>query len=290
MCLKQLMEIYGLKNGWYEDDKMKKLTSSEVKEKLVRILTSYARYCDEHGLRYYLCGGTLLGAVRHKGFIPWDDDIDVCMPRPDYEKLIELQKDKKTMEIRCPELGNAEYPFMKIVDTEVKIKQQSIRKDNAFLWIDVFPLDGWPDDIYQASRLQKRLKLFHDLLVYAHAEIGFGTTKLRAALKIPLVYLARIIGAKRISGIMNDISQKYSFETSEWVGGVVWSSGYGMKERMPRSVFQAGNKFEFEGEFFYVPRGWNEYLRNLYGDYMKLPPMEKRVNHSVEAYIRECKE
>ena len=173
------------------------------------MLIDFDEYCEQNELVYYLVGGTLLGAIRHKGFIPWDDDFDVGMPSNDYEKFIQLQRKSNTMEVRCVENENSDFPFMKIVNENTYIKKTyASDSETSCLWIDVFPFDGWSDDEEKSKKDLKKIKKWFWILVYAQAKIGVGTKKVRIVLKTPLILLCRLIGGKRIAKQMNKISQK----------------------------------------------------------------------------------
>lgn len=265
---------------------MKKITQSKAKERLVKLLMDFADYCDENGLTYFLIGGTLLGAVRHRGFIPWDDDIDVGMPRSDYERFIELQSENSTIPVRCVENRTSEYPFAKIVDEKTVVKQPyTAESETSSLWIDIFPFDGWADNEKVAEKDLKKGKVLRFLLVYAQTKTGNGTTKLRAVMKMPIVLLAKALGGKRIASWINILSQKYEYEKSEWIGNFSWAT-VGMRERVPKKWFEKLVKLSFEGYEFWAPVEWDKYLTVIYGNYMQLPPEDKRVNHSMEVWLK----
>lgn len=120
----------------------------KVQAKLLDMMHRLVMVLDEHRIPYYVCAGTQLGAVRHKGFIPWDDDIDIMIPRPDYERLIQLARanDLKLgegLEARSIELGNARIPFLKVIDPQVEIVDLGQVDRINKLWIDVFPMEGF---------------------------------------------------------------------------------------------------------------------------------------------------
>lgn len=265
---------------------MKRLMQDAAKERTVNLLTEFADYCDTHNLRYYMIGGTLLGAVRHKGFIPWDDDIDVGMPRPDYRKFIELQSKNQTMDFRCIENNTSNFPFMKVIDKQTFVKQPyTIKSETSCLWVDVFPLDGWAVDERQAGKELVEWKRWHRLSVYAQVKLGQGTTKLRAFLKIPIALVAKALGLKNIARKMSRLAQKYDYESSDWVGNFAWAC-YGIHERVPKEWFEQRVKLPFEGHEFWAPEEWDKYLTQIYGDYMTPPPEDKRVNHNMEVWLK----
>ncbi|MGL0865089.1 LicD family protein [Faecalibacterium duncaniae] len=265
---------------------MKRLTSDESKVRILNLLIKFANYCDANGLKYYMLGGTLLGAVRHKGFIPWDDDIDVCMPRPDYEKFIALQNRDKTIEIRCVENKTSDFPFLKLVDEKTLVRQPYVTEsETSSLWVDVFPFDGWADDEKQAEKDMKIRNGLEWLMIYAHTKAGDGTTTARKILKLPMVFMARMIGGKNIAKKMDKLAQKYDYESSAWIGNFVWAC-YRMRERLPREWFEQRVKLPFEGYEFWAPKEWDKYLTQIYGDYMTPPPVDKRVNHNMEVWLK----
>lgn len=263
-----------------------KLTSEELKETIYRILCDFARYCDENGLYYTLCGGTLLGAVRHKDFIPWDDDIDVSMPRYDYMRLLELVRTKPIgnhYRVIAYEDQTAEFPFAKVIDLNTKVVERCMTGDEN-LWIDIFPVDGLNGDYKEdAKQLQKahRYKMAYGR---AAAVFGEGTTKLRAILKTPALIYHKIIGRKAYARKIHEICVQYDFDHSDFVAAAAWS--YGPHERVPKKEFLAKEKMLFRRDEFWVMGSWKYYLEHMYGDYMKLPPENKRINHLMDAYIK----
>ena len=145
---------------------MTKLSLAEIQKAELDIMVVFDRVARENNLKYSLCAGTLLGAVRHKGFIPWDDDIDVTMPRPDYEKLLQLNREKslwpQSLELCSFEDGTLNSPYMKLFDRTTKIVEENYSQDDVrSLWIDIFPVDGVPADRKERVRhYRKALKLF----------------------------------------------------------------------------------------------------------------------------------
>ena len=125
---------------------MREIQFEEMKKIELNILIYFTEVCEENNLRYYLGGGTLLGAVRHKGFIPWDDDIDVMMPRPDFQKLLSLSINNENYNIIKPGTAGYYYNFAKLVDTRTILEEKGIKRiDGLGVYIDIFPLDGMPE-------------------------------------------------------------------------------------------------------------------------------------------------
>ena len=265
-----------------------KLNENEVKERLFNILLRFADYCDIHSLKYLLCGGTLLGAIRHKDFIPWDDDIDVIMPRPDYFKLIEEEK-------RCPlgdglmltgyELKNYLIPFMKVIDTNTVIEEKLVTNDKN-LWIDIFPVDGMPDDVAAAEKILASANRLKSLWGFAASKFGTGTNKYKAIGKIPLQIYAKLIGCERITKKLFKLAPQFDYDTSNNVAAVAWSCGKGELFKKTEYI-ETTAEVEFHGHMFHAPGCWDKYLKSMYGNYQELPPENKRHGHIMDVYILE---
>ena len=265
---------------------MQELRLDKIKQRELSLLKDFAKYCDEHNLCYVLAGGTLLGAIRHKGFIPWDDDIDVMMPRTDYVKFLYLQQNDRNFSLRTISDNSSCIPFIKILDkgSVVDSKYVDIPNANA-LWIDVFPIDGLPE---KTLSLKLRFKYIHFLrkcLVITMAKPAKGTSVLRAIVKTVLYYPLKCVGSYRFARWIDLYSQKINIDKTKYIGGLVW--GYGPQERMPKKEWLDRVKVEFEGCEFWAPGCWDLYLSNLYGNYMQLPPEEKRITHNMVAYVKE---
>lgn len=269
---------------------MRKLSIQEIQSIEYDILEAFDQFCRVNNLTYMLCGGTLLGAVRHQGFIPWDDDIDVLMPRPDYDKLLEFNADyicgKKMYEIKHWKNGKSNYPFIKIVDPDTYVKTEYINEKAEVqqIWIDIFPLDGNPEDIRSANKLYKRVKIYKRVLTLKLAKIGVGSTWYIKVIKPLVILLLQVIPTNYLCSKMDSISKTYSYENTNKAGGVVW--GYGIKEYMDKSIFCEQTKMLFHKNYYPVPNGYQEYLTRIYGDYMVLPSEEERNSHHIDAYVK----
>ncbi len=267
---------------------MRQLEKDEVKQTIFEILRAFADYCDENGLMYALYGGTLLGAIRHKDFIPWDDDIDILMPRPDYNKFQELFcTDPIAPEygLQSFQQGNLGYPFAKIVHTGTWVSNPWKKTDYG-LWIDIFPMDGVPDNEEESKKILEKEQRRKYWLTLSHVKIGTGKTRARAIGKIPLVFVAKLGGPMFWTKQMDTYAQRYRFEDSDYAAMVAFSSGAG--ERMKKEEFISQVEVEFHGSMFHAPSCWDSYLRNIYGDdYMALPPESERRSHETTVYLME---
>ena len=257
------------------------IKNDELKAIEVEILKNVAKFCEENGLTYYLAYGTLLGAVRHGGFIPWDDDIDIWMPRKDYNKLIEIFNAKMadTPYIAIDPCHNeAQHSFVKIGDKRtIKYEPEyKYKNGGGYIDIDIFPLDGQPASDKEFNDWYDKLYREYELLFYKNLVLK---TK-------PIEQRIRII-AKRLlrGGFKNKMSYykkaillhtQYDFDNSKFVGAIesIWNS---RKNRYKKEWFNNITKLQFEDTFFNVPQNYHEILSTVYGDYMKLPPEIDRV-------------
>ena len=265
---------------------MKELTAQELKNTELNILIAFRDFCDSNGIKYYFTGGTLLGAVRHGGFIPWDDDIDVVMPRPDYELFLrKFPSDERYKVITYRNNKDYKFPYAKMIDSNTVLKEQIIRSVNGMgAFIDIFPLDGLGDSEEVAKSNVRKARKY---LLYENYCINrFAFNKgLRSFLRNFRI-LYSFVTSRLYFNAIEKLSAKYSFDDSLYVGCIF---GYNNeREVLERSIFENSIEMEFEKERFKVPIGYKAYLTSFYDDYMKLPPEEKRVtHHSVKVYWKE---
>lgn len=263
---------------------MAQLSMTEIKRDLIEILECFDKYCTEHSLRYYLCGGALIGAVRHKGFIPWDDDIDVIMPRPDYEKLLAIENDypiKENMKLFTFKKGNSSFLFTKLGNTKRTIYNQYIT-ESEYLSMDIFPMDGMSDNMKENKKNYMRISFLKTIYSLHTWRVGHGTTPLIIMLKLLAYPFAKLIHHQYLGNRIDQIAQTHSFNNSEFVGDIIW--GYGMREIVKKDDFIPQTTIFFEGKKFKTSVMYKKYLYQVYGDFMKLPPMEKRRNHELVVY------
>lgn len=263
------------------------LSLKEIQARELEMLKLFIGICEENGLRYYMAGGTLLGAVRHKGFIPWDDDIDLLMPRPDYEKLQAIaakQPLAPRYRFHSSDLGNLHDPMCKIFDTSTYVDKKYIRdKYDRYLWIDIFPMDGLPEDENEVEEIYRKVLRAHRILRFVKSKEGAGASRLRALVKPVIKPFAMLIfGRKRIVRYIEKIAKRYPFEESRSVGGIVF--GYGPQEKCDRAAYVNGVEMRFEDCKVMAPGCFDYYLTSLFGDYMTPPPKDKRQVHFMKIY------
>lgn len=259
----------------------KELELEEIKEIELSILKHIKNVCEENNIRYYLSNGTLLGAIRHKGFIPWDDDIDIFMPRTDYMKLMEILENG--FQYKCLSIYNKNdyyYPFAKVVDTSTILIEKNHEKKISGLgvYVDVFPIDGIPKSDIKVKFHFRRMLIYRTILYLSlFSTCPPSSNKWKFILKYIVWSFSRLFNWRNIIKTIDKHAMRYDFDNSEKVACIVGS--YGKNEIVEKAIFDKGIQVEFEGESFTAPVGYDDYLTNLYGDYMQLPPIEKRVSH-----------
>lgn len=250
----------------------------EIQRLELDILKCVADFCEENKIRYFLAGGTLLGAIRHKGFIPWDDDIDISMPRKDFERFVKMfavRGNYKVLDIsNCK---NYAYPFAKVVDTRTRLLEDTndfIDCEELGVYIDVFPMDGVEDDLEKAKPDVRKTALYAHRLGFAvwPRKTVSGIKKLKRIFWI-LYFL--VPGRRWYYRQLSLRLSRKDFDQSRCI-----ASSFGAraeKEIIEREAFGAYLYLPFEQYSFRCPVGYDQYLRQMYGAYMQLPPEEDRV-------------
>lgn len=269
---------------------MKAIDVNEAKFLMLEVLQDFHEYCADNSLRYVLSSGTLLGAIRHNGYIPWDDDIDVYMPRPDYEALIksyntDVNADNILFEHTIE--NDYKYSFAKLC----KKGTLCIEKDGYCgveigVYIDIFPLDGLGASIKSARRQVRKIKKYNYMLLSLLVDQWRDNVPFVKNFAIWILHnIAKMYGGhKKILKRMDEIFKKYNYDDSIYVGQIAETPGY--NKIMPKRVFEDKVLHVFEDRQFLIPREYDRVLNCLYGDYMKLPPKDKQCyTHGFEAYI-----
>ena len=262
----------------------KRISLGEVKDIEREILVYFASYCREHDLRFFLAGGTLLGAIRHQGFIPWDDDIDIVMPRPDWEAFMK----HNTKEFGPYEIRSFQYtpdvhprPLFRIVDPRYFMKINHIQKFLP-IWIDVLPLDGLPENEVEREKHYNKAKKLKWVIARSYSNFYKERNPIKRALKLVICFPLRLIGPTFFIKKLDKLGKKYDYEQAQYAGSLV--AGYGYREGVVKSAFEFGIDASFEGHKFPIPVGYDIILGSVYGDYMKLPPESKRKKHLIDAW------
>ena len=271
---------------------LKQIDITEQRRIMLNMLIEVDRFCKKNGIKFYLDSGTLLGALRHKGYIPWDDDMDICMPRPDYDKFINLVKKERIngyISVLTPE--QTLFPFSKIIDTRtILIEYPSTLRLEMNIYIDLFPKDGLPANLKKASWICKKAKICADMYWFnmysipvwkKHGNlvkkiIGYACAPFFMGSSLPLKWCL-------------SLATKTGYDKGKNVATIVAG---GMHNCVPKECFEAGTPVEFEGFTFLAPKGYDQYLRTLYshingGEYMMLPKEEQKITHDTEMYWKE---
>lgn len=252
---------------------MKKVTLSEMRQLQLRILDCIHEYCMANNIRYSLGGGSLLGAIRHKGFIPWDDDVDVMMPRSDYERFISGFCGKYEHCIVHHWRYDKAYNnlFAKVYDDRTILQERNIRTG---VYVDVFPLDGLPPiERHKKYHIEYMIKTWFGWIWTTPFKNRTWKLKLFTLIFFPLGFLRNITHYQEYA---EDFMMKYDFDSSECAGCVVGT--YGMKEYMSGNTFRKYIDVDFEGRKLKAIAAYDDYLAKHYGDYMKWPPKEEQIS------------
>lgn len=255
------------------------LNTEKLKSIELDILREFIKICEENSLQYFMVGGSALGAVRHKGFIPWDDDIDVGMPREDYEKFLTVAQERLPSPLFLQSYRtDKNYPniFAKIRNSDTTFVEKTVSHldMNHGVYIDIFPLDGHPKDPKKEKRLRKKERILK-MPIYDMFLLELKQPKWKARLKKMLCLLLPKYQA--CVEKLDCLYQKVPYCEAETMAS--FGGAWGMREVMPRRVFGKGSVGEFEGMRVMLPEYPEEYLTLLYGDFRKLPPEEERVAH-----------
>lgn len=263
----------------------------QLQLKELESLTYFEEFCKKHELRWYLLGGCVIGAVRHGGFIPWDDDVDVAMPRPDYEHFLRIarQEFKYPYEVLTIDTDeNYIFPFAKIIDKRAKVRTTSRKNEQIWnVWVDVFPLDSMPK-----NKIHFTIRKYHILyrrmmfLFSCFDDMVSVNKKNRPFIEKAMIKLGSTIHPDRFLNTTNQIRKfnrclrRYRFSRGYYIINLMGI--YKFRSLMERPIYGKKTEIPFEGVKFRVPEQYELYLEKIYGDYMALPPEEQRNHHEIE--------
>ena len=261
---------------------------------IIDVLSVFIRICEAQGLHYFCAGGTAIGAVRHQGMIPWDDDIDVFMPRPDYDRFLRLAAHSmpEGYEVLSP-YATKDYPmyFAKMRNARTTLLENERIPCVFGLYIDIFPLDGACDDVETCYREKRRFKRLMNKLEAVSTHNSFGEyvgllTKRREwgrfAVKT-VAFCCRSWLRRWLLKQMDSIAYGHDYVLSSRV--VTYSGAYQRQEIYPKAWLETPQMFAFEGLMVNLPHDYDAYLRHFFGDYMTLPPVEQRASHHQKVFF-----
>ena len=268
---------------------MKAINIGELKKLQLQIMQTIHNFCCKNNIRYSISGGTLLGAIRHKGYIPWDDDIDCMMPRPDYERFVKTFNQSNNTEFKVLSSYNDKYffqPFAKVVNTKTLLIEHEDRpQPNLGVYVDIFPIDGLPNEEIKREQYWNKIAREKNFSTIIYSKTNAKEHGIKKIVRRIFFYILRPFPANWYAKKLHKRGMENSFENSNFVANSIF--GYHKKEQMPKSIFDSFLKLDFENTSFFAVKDYDTYLSNLFGDYMQLPPKEKQVSkHDFNVYWR----
>lgn len=271
---------------------MSKAELSEVQHLIWDMMKVVKSFLDENHIEYYMLGGTLLGAVRHKGFIPWDDDIDIGIPREKYDRFLKeiASKLPENLKIRTYyDKTDHHYYFSRIVDTRYKLTRtgSTVERDEE-VWIDIFPLDGMPNNFLIRQFHKAKLlflRMMYHISTFDKVNLKRPNRPLSERIVIKFVSLTGFgthTDYRKWLDMIDRNLKKYPYRKSKWV--INFMGQYKFKEMFPKSWYGRGRKYKFEDESLRGPKNYDAILKQMYGDYMKPPADSDKNAHA--AYLR----
>ncbi len=258
---------------------MQELTLHELQQVSLNLLLDVHQFCDAHKIKYSIAYGTLIGALRHKGFIPWDDDIDIIMMRDEYERFIKIYQDDYYKLIPGKDLANHYHVVISDNSTQL-VFNKNTANDYFYkggLWVDVFPIDSVPDKTSEYRSLMRKIHLMAGLEQASQYKKNIYRTLPYYLLKP----FSGLFGKKAL-----DLILSYNNKSTSNVANL--SLYYLNYPSFPAKYMDVFVDVEFEGVKFKAMKHYDEFLKGIYGDYMQLPPLEERIpRHAYSVYKRE---
>lgn len=265
-------------------------SNTKIQQLTLLVLKKYISLCEKHHLRYFFTGGALIGVLRHQGFVPWDDDVDVGMPRSDYNKFVRIMEqgndDGYGICNRDTDF-NWHFDMSQFVDLHSDIEIHLAKQTrHAHAWIDVFPLDGLPSNKFKRDLHVQHILLERYLIQIANINVQVDSHRKRPWYESAVINLSRILNLQKFlntDSLLDQLDatlQKFDYDSSNYVGNLL--GRYRANEVVPKSYFGNPKEAKFVDIFVNIPEQSNLLQTHLYGDYMRLPPKEKQVAHNVK--------
>ena len=265
---------------------------NDTQRYILHVLREVTKVLEELKIPYFMQGGTMLGAIRHGGFIPWDDDVDLGIPRADYDRLLKEVSARlpENLELRTyDDETDHHYYFARIVDTRYQIRRMgSIEERLENIWVDLFPLDGMPNGLlsrqwHKFRLLMTRLK-FH-LSCFEKVNIKRPGRPLVERIIIRIAMITRVgkwWNTRKQLDKMDRLLKKYPPEKSDYLVNFTGQTSFKFNEMFKKEVYGQGKEYPFEDMVLVGPEQYDPYLKSLYGDYMTPPREEDRNAHAAE--------
>ena len=266
---------------------MQKIELKELQGLTLDLIVEFDDFCTKNNISYVLGGGSMLGAIRHQGFIPWDDDMDVMMLREEYEKLLiaaKVSKDiKPERKFIDPYSRTFARNFARYVRTDYTKHEEGFQEDDCpWIGIDIFPIDYVPADDAKFKKQMKQVRFWRKLLLFSLTVPNSGKSKAKKLAKNIIRPFTKRIGSYRMALKMDAIAQRYRNGDHTYIAAVCGM--YGDRERWKLEEYLPQTRVPFEGVMLPVPENYDIYLSNLYHDYMQLPPEDKRKYSCATVY------
>lgn len=271
----------------------RKIEISEIQGLELDILTKLIKFLNDNKIEYFTSGGTTLGSVRHGGFIPWDDDIDIYIPRKDYDRLMEISDGVLIdgyIRIRKPGDKNYIYQFAKACNEKTVINEKSVRDSKYFIgiFVDIFPLDKHYDSKIKNDFLILKTKWYRSLLETASNQVNLsqkGSARwwIKEIIRTLQKPLTKKWSVEKTAAYIDNIGRKMESKCTDFVGDLVMK-GNNNKDYYPADYFRTFALGKFEHLTIKNPVEYDKYLTDMYGDYMTLPPKEQQIMHGFDAW------
>lgn len=271
---------------------MKRLTTDEIHSELLLIFKDIIKVCDENDITYYISGGTLLGAIRHKGFIPWDDDLDLMIPRDAYDKFETVYRHSGTYTFwskNDKDKWNTPYSRIENIDTIIDNKEVEMTHG---LFVDIFPIDYVPNSKLKQMIILLIIKTLNTFRNGSRKKLNYNNIKYGYFKKIIINPVGKFVGSYRWAYMMDKFARyinKKNKDKSGFCGVIVVSYTHKLREFVTASIYDNTVKLQFEKIEVIAPSGYNDYLKSLYGDYMELPPKDMQKPTHYPVYWKENK-
>lgn len=268
------------------DGNYEKMSFRDTQLVTLDLLKQIDKICNELNIQYYIMFGTLIGTIRHKGYIPWDDDIDIGMKENDYNKFVDYFINNRgklsPLELHNPNTNkDSFYNISRVVDNTYHLEFDGLKYTSGS-FIDVYPLEGLGkegDLDYWRKRFKKYLKWQRGVYMNCSKSIWFGKSNLKKVMNLPYMVFSRLVGKQYFINKFNQ-HKRFSWEESEYIGTPCW-----IRDIFRKDDFEEVIRAPFEDTEVWIPKNYDAILRMAYGDYMQLPPEDKRVpHHDYSAY------
>lgn len=265
---------------------MKKFVPTEGLKQLQKVDTETLKILvdifERENLNYYIIAGSLLGAVRHKGFIPWDDDLDIGLPRPDYEKFLEFRKEWLPLNYLAENYSTMDeykYYITRVYNKNVEVREiRGNSTETTYASIDLFPMDGTPNNKFLRKAFVFKIMFYRMLASLANYK-NIDKRRKRSFLEKALIIFFRFLhpetwlNQKKIYKHIDSLLKKQNYTDSEYIGSLM--GAYRQKEVFPKSYIGSRVKYKFSNFWVFGPENSHSYLRHMYGNYMEIPDSDQ---------------